>query len=210
MRDKVSILDSTLRDGAQGSGIAFSVEDKLAALRLLDRLGVGYIEAGNPGSNPKDQEFFRRAAAIPLGNARLTAFGSTRRKGLRPEGDASLQALLEAGTPCCTIFGKAWKFHVDWVLETTPQENFAMIEESCRFLKSHGREVIFDAEHFFDGWKDDPAFALAALEAAAPNPVGLNGVYQQGDDTGINAIGRKLCALGHGAGNNGSGGSAEY
>ena len=167
MRDKVSILDSTLRDGAQGSGIAFSVEDKLAALRLLDRLGVGYIEAGNPGSNPKDQEFFRRAAAIPLGNARLTAFGSTRRKGLRPEGDASLQALLEAGTPCCTIFGKAWKFHVDWVLETTPQENFAMIEESCRFLKSHGREVIFDAEHFFDGWKDDPAFALAALEAAA-------------------------------------------
>ena len=98
MRDKVSILDSTLRDGAQGSGIAFSVEDKLAALRLLDRLGVGYIEAGNPGSNPKDQEFFRRAAAIPLGNARLTAFGSTRRKGLRPEGDASLQALLEGGT----------------------------------------------------------------------------------------------------------------
>lgn len=167
MDKRVSIYDSTLRDGAQGSGIAFSVEDKLSALRVLDRLGVAYIEAGNPGSNPKDEEFFKRAAAQPLEHARLAAFGSTRRKGLRPEEDGSLQALLRAGTPCCTIFGKAWKFHVDWVLETTPEENLAMIEESCRFLKEHGREVVFDAEHFFDGWKDDPSFAMAALEAAA-------------------------------------------
>lgn len=167
MDKAVSIFDSTLRDGSQGGGIAFSVEDKLAAARVLDQLGVQYIEAGNPGSNPKDQEFFKRAQALALTHARLSAFGSTRRKGLRPQEDGNLQSLLGAGTPCCTLFGKAWKFHVDWVLETTPEENFAMIEESCRFLKSQGKEVIFDAEHFFDGWKDDPAFALMALEAAA-------------------------------------------
>lgn len=167
MKSTVSIFDSTLRDGAQGHDIAFSVEDKLGAARLLDALGVAYIEAGNPGSNPKDEEFFKRAGAMKLEHARLSAFGSTRRKGLRPEEDENLKALLKAQTPCCTLFGKAWRFHVDWVLETTPEENFAMIEESCRFLKSQGREVIFDAEHFFDGWKDDPAFALEALEAAA-------------------------------------------
>lgn len=167
MKNAVSIFDSTLRDGAQGNGIAFSVEDKLSAVRLLDRLGVAYIEAGNPGSNPKDEEFFKRASAMRLEHARLTSFGSTRRKGLRPEEDGNLRALLQARTPCCTLFGKAWKFHVDWVLETTPEENFAMIEESCRFLKEHGREVVFDAEHFFDGWKDDPAFAMQALKAAA-------------------------------------------
>ncbi len=167
MKHPVSILDSTLRDGAQGSGIAFSVEDKLQAVRVLDHLGVAYIEAGNPGSNPKDEEFFTRARSLPLEHAKLTSFGSTRRKGIRPEEDGNLQALLQAGTPCCTVFGKAWKFHVDWVLETTPEENFAMIEESCRFLKEHGKEVIFDAEHFFDGWKDDPSFAMQALEAAA-------------------------------------------
>lgn len=167
MEKAVSIFDSTLRDGVQGGGIAFSVEDKLAAARVLDQLGVQYIEAGNPGSNPKDQEFFKRAQVLALTHARLSAFGSTRRKGLRPQEDGNLQSLLGAGTPCCTLFGKAWKFHVDWVLETTPEENFAMIEESCRFLKSQGKEVIFDAEHFFDGWKDDPAFALMALEAAA-------------------------------------------
>ncbi len=167
MQESISIFDSTLRDGAQGHGVSFSIEDKLAAVRLLDQLGVSYIEAGNPGSNPKDQEFFQRAGAMGLAHARLVAFGSTRRKNILPEEDASLRALLSAGTPCCAIFGKAWKFHVDWVLETTPEENLAMIEDSCRFLKSQGKEVIFDAEHFFDGWRDDPSFALAALEAAA-------------------------------------------
>lgn len=165
--DGVTILDSTLRDGAQGTGIAFSVEDKLAAVRLLDQLGVAYIEAGNPGSNPKDAEFFARARELPLSHARLVAFGSTRRKNIPPEEDGNLQSLAAAGTPCCAVFGKCWKFHVDCVLETTYEENFRMIEESCRFLKERGKEVIFDGEHFFDGWKDDRDFALQALEAAA-------------------------------------------
>ena len=132
--DGVTILDSTLRDGAQGTGIAFSVEDKLAAVRLLDQLGVAYIEAGNPGSNPKDAEFFARARELPLSHARLVAFGSTRRKNIPPEEDGNLQSLAAAGTPCCAVFGKCWKFHVDCVLETTYEENFRMIEESCRFV----------------------------------------------------------------------------
>jgi len=162
----ISIFDSTLRDGAQGNGIAFSLEDKLAAVQALDRLGVQYIEAGNPGSNPKDQEFFRLAAKLPLKYARLVAFGSTRRKDTACEEDGSLLSLLDAGTPCCALFGKCWKFHVDKVLETTEEENLRMIEESCRFLKEHGKEVVFDGEHFFDGWKDDRSYALSALDAA--------------------------------------------
>ena len=162
----ITIFDSTLRDGAQGTGVAFSLEDKLQAVRLLDQVGVQYVEAGNPGSNPKDAELFQRAASLPLKNAKLVSFGSTRRKNIPAWEDANLAAVLAAGTPVCCVFGKCWKFHVDRVLETTYEENFRMIEESCRFLKSHGREVIFDAEHFFDGWKDDPAFALEALRAA--------------------------------------------
>lgn len=163
---RVTIFDSTLRDGAQGNGITFSVEDKLAAVRLLDQLGVAYIEAGNPGSNPKDAEFFQRVRSITLKSAKLVSFGSTRRKDVRPEEDGNLRALLDAGTPCCTVFGKCWKFHVDSVLETTYEENFRMIYESCRYLKERDREVIFDAEHFFDGWKDDREFALEAVQAA--------------------------------------------
>ena len=166
MTRMVTIFDSSLRDGAQGSGIAFSLEDKLAAVRALDRLGVAYIEAGNPGSNPKDREFFQRAVKLSLRHARLVAFGSTRRKNTSVEADENLLSLLAAGTSCCAVFGKCWKFHVDKVLETTPEENLLMIEESCRFLKERGKEVIFDGEHFFDGWKDDREFALAALNAA--------------------------------------------
>lgn len=162
----VTIFDSTLRDGAQGTGVAFSLEDKLQAVRLLDQIGIQYVEAGNPGSNPKDAEFFQRAGQLPLQNAKLVSFGSTRRKGIRPEEDGNLAAILAAGTQCCCVFGKCWKFHVDHVLETTYEENFRMIEESCRFLKAQGREVIFDAEHFFDGWKDDKDFAWEALRAA--------------------------------------------
>ncbi|MFR5134258.1 MAG: hypothetical protein ACLTEG_04050 [Acutalibacter sp.] len=162
----VTIFDSTLRDGAQGAGVTFSLEDKLQAVRLLDQVGVQYVEAGNPGSNPKDAEFFQRAAGLSLKNARLVSFGSTRRKNTAPEEDQSLAAVLAAQTPVCCVFGKCWKFHVDRVLETSYEENFRMIEESCRFLKAHGREVIFDAEHFFDGWKDDPDFAWEALRAA--------------------------------------------
>ena len=162
----VTILDSTLRDGAQGTGITFSLEDKLAAVRLLDRVGVQYVEAGNPGSNPKDEIFFQRAGELTLKHAKLVSFGSTRRKDTRPEEDSNLRAILAAGTPCCTIFGKCWKLHVDRVLETSYEENLRMIEESCRFLKSHGREVIFDAEHFFDGWRDDKNYAWEAVQAA--------------------------------------------
>lgn len=162
----ITIFDSTLRDGAQGTGIVFSLEDKLQAVRLLDQVGVQYVEAGNPGSNPKDEEFFHRVAELPLRHAKLVSFGSTRRKGIRPEEDSNLQAIFKANTPCCSVFGKCWKFQVDTVLETTQEENLRMIEESCRFLKSHGREVIFDAEHFFDGWKDDRSYAWEALCAA--------------------------------------------
>lgn len=162
----VTIFDSTLRDGAQGTGVTFSLEDKLQAVRLLDQIGIQYVEAGNPGSNPKDVEFFQRAGQLPLRNAKLVSFGSTRRKNIRPEEDGNLAAILAAGTQCCCVFGKCWKFHVDHVLETTYVENFRMIEESCRFLKARGREVIFDAEHFFDGWKDDKSFAWEALQAA--------------------------------------------
>ncbi len=162
----VSILDSTLRDGAQGTGVSFSLEDKLQAVRLLDQVGVQYVEAGNPGSNPKDEEFFQRAASLPLKRAKLVSFGSTRRKDTLPQEDGNLAALLAAGTGCCSLFGKCSKFHVDHVLQTSYEENLRMIEESCRYLKAHGREVLFDAEHFFDGWKEDRAYAWEALKAA--------------------------------------------
>lgn len=162
----VTIFDSTLRDGAQGTGVTFSLQDKLQAVRLLDQVGVQYIEAGNPGSNPKDEEFFHQARSLTLSRAKLVSFGSTRRKDIRPEEDGNLAAVLAAQTSTCCVFGKCWKFHVDKVLETTYEENLRMIEESCRYLKSHGREVIFDGEHFFDGWKDDKAYALEALRAA--------------------------------------------
>lgn len=162
----ITIFDSTLRDGAQGSGISFSVEDKLQIVRLLDNLGVQMIEAGNPGSNPKELAFFERAAALELKHAKLVSFGSTCRKGCAPEEDRNLQALLESGTEICAVFGKSWRFHVDNVLETTEEENLRMIRESVRFLAENGRRVIFDAEHFFDGYLDDRAFAMRAVMAA--------------------------------------------
>ena len=167
MKPVVEIFDSTLRDGAQGEGISFSVEDKLAVARLLDGLGVAFIEAGNPGSNPKDLEFFRRAGELKLRNSRLVAFGSTRRKGIRAEEDANVQALLTAGTDAVALFGKCWDLHVRDILQTTEEENFAMIADTVAFFKKKGRRVIFDAEHFFDGYKANPPFAMKALEAAA-------------------------------------------
>ncbi len=162
----VDILDSTLRDGAQGEGISFSVEDKLSIVQALDGLGVAFIEAGNPGSNPKDLEFFERAAKLDLRHARLVAFGSTRRKGIKAEQDANLQALLQAGTSHVAVFGKCWKLHVTEILGTTCEENYHMIADTCRYLTQQGKTVFFDAEHFFDGYRDDPAFAMGALEAA--------------------------------------------
>ena len=165
--NRVDILDSTLRDGAQGNGISFSVEDKLNIVSRLDELGVAYIEAGNPGSNPKDLEFFRRVSSLKLRNSVLAAFGSTRRKGIRPEDDENLKALLTADTDIVAIFGKCWDLHVREVIHTTEEENFRMIEDSCRFMSEHGKRVFFDAEHFYDGYRANPGFALRALDAAA-------------------------------------------
>lgn len=167
MKRVIEVLDSTLRDGAQGEGISFSVEDKLAVARLLDELGVPYVEAGNPGSNPKDLEFFRRASELRLKNTRLVAFGSTRRKGVAAEDDANVQALLSADTETVALFGKCWDLHVRDILRTTEEENFAMIADTIAFFKARGKRVVFDAEHFFDGYKANPIFAMKALEAAA-------------------------------------------
>lgn len=164
---KVHILDSTLRDGAQGEGISFSVQDKLKILKSLDNLGIPLVEAGNPGSNPKDLEFFRHAADLELTHARLAAFGSTRRKGIQVSEDANVKSLLEARTPVVVIFGKSWDFHVTEIIKATKKENLAMIRDTMAFFKEHGKEVIFDAEHFFDGYKSDPEYACSCLEAAA-------------------------------------------
>ena len=171
---QVQLYDTTLRDGAQMEGISFSVEDKLKITRKLDELGVHYIEGGWPGSNPKDVEFFARAQSLQLRHAQLAAFGSTRRAGGSADSDENLRALLDAGTPVITIVGKANDVHVRDVLETTSEENLAMIADSVRFLKQHKRTVFFDAEHYFDGYFSDRAYALQCLKAAAS--AGVDGV----------------------------------
>jgi len=164
----VTLYDTTLRDGAQGEGVTFSLEDKLQVARKLDALGVHYIEGGWPHpASPKEVEFFRAARTrLKLVHAKLTAFGSTRRKGTKAERDEGLRALVAARAPVIAIFGKAWNLHVTEVLRVTPDENLAMIGESVRFLKRTGREVIYDAEHFFDGYRSDAAYAVATLKAA--------------------------------------------
>ncbi|MBM7684673.1 MAG: 2-isopropylmalate synthase [Epulopiscium sp.] len=166
MANKITIFDSTLRDGAQAEGISFSVEDKLKIVKTLDEFGVAYIEAGNPGSNPKDLEFFDRVKKIHLKNAKIAAFGSTRRRGISVEEDSNVQSLLTADTPVVVIFGKSWDFHVTDIIKTSLEENLEMIKETLRFFKEKGKEVIFDAEHFFDGYKANPDYAMAALAAA--------------------------------------------
>jgi 2-isopropylmalate synthase len=166
MSKKVAIFDSSLRDGAQAEGISFSVEDKLKLLELLDGHGIDYIEAGNPGSNPKDLEFFARAKAVRLKHARLAAFGSTRRRDIAVEQDSNAQSLLLADTPVIVIFGKSWDFHVTDIIGTTLEENLAMIRETVAFFKTRGKEVVFDAEHFFDGYKNNPDYAVRTLQAA--------------------------------------------
>ncbi|MCR4399795.1 MAG: citramalate synthase [Syntrophomonadaceae bacterium] len=161
------MYDTTLRDGSQGEGMAFSVEDKLKIAAKLDYLGVSYIEGGWPGSNPKDLEFFQRVRALGLQRARVAAFGSTRRPSTSVRQDGNLQALLEAGTEVVTIFGKAWDFHVLRALETTLEENLAMIRDTVAYLKDLGLEVVFDAEHFFDGYRHNPDYALRVLGEAS-------------------------------------------
>lgn len=164
--NKVEIYDTTLRDGSQGLGISFSVLDKLRIAERLDQFGVHYIEGGWPGSNPKDIEFFDEAKRRTFRHARLAAFGATRRKGVTAAADDQVRLLIDAETPVVTIVGKTWLLHVKEVLQTTADENLAMIEDTVRHLKAHGRFVVYDAEHSFDGYKDEPDYALATLEAA--------------------------------------------
>jgi 2-isopropylmalate synthase len=166
MSGPVLLYDTTLRDGTQREGLVLSLADKLKIARRLDEAGFPYIEGGWPGSNPKDAEFFEAARSMTFRHARLAAFGSTRHRANRVEDDPNIRALLEAETPVTTIFGKSWMLHVTGVLGATAEENLAMIGESVAHLAAAGREVIYDAEHFFDGYKDDPAYALATLRAA--------------------------------------------
>jgi 2-isopropylmalate synthase len=163
----VFLYDTTLRDGTQGEGFQLSGFDKLRIAERLDAFGIDYIEGGWPGSNPKDIEFFQEAKKLKLSHARLAAFGSTRRANTAVEEDRQVALLLEAETPVVTIFGKSWELHVTEVLRTTVEENRAMIRDTVAHLVKHGREVVYDAEHFFDGYKDSPEHALATLEAAA-------------------------------------------
>ena len=163
---EVKLYDTTLRDGTQGEGVNFSSLDKIRIAQQLDSFGMHYIEGGWPGSNPKDVSFFERAADLEWKNARVAAFGSTRRKDIAVEDDGQVRTLLEAKTPVITFFGKSWRLHVTEILGTTETENQAMIRDTTRYLKEHGREVIYDAEHFFDGYKDAPEHALATLAAA--------------------------------------------
>jgi 2-isopropylmalate synthase len=163
----IQIYDTTLRDGTQREGISLSCDDKIAVALRLDELGVAFIEGGWPGSNPKDAEFFARARDISWKASRIAAFGSTCRVGGGPEDDGNIRALVDSGAPVCTVVGKTWTLHVTDVLRTTLDENLRIIEASLAYLRAQGRHVIYDAEHFFDGFRADPGYALATLEAAA-------------------------------------------
>ncbi len=163
----IALYDTTLRDGVQREGLSFSVDDKLKIAQFLDRLGIAYIEGGWPGSNPKDAAFFERVSELRLNQAIVTAFGATRRAGVIVEEDANMQALVDANTQAVAVFGKSWALHVDRVLNTTPEENLRMIADSVRYLKAMDKEVIYDAEHFFDGYRADPVYALETVVAAA-------------------------------------------
>jgi 2-isopropylmalate synthase len=162
----VVLYDTTLRDGTQGENIILSLADKLRIARMLDEFGMPYIEGGWPGSNPKDVDFFAAAKTMTWQTARLASFGSTRHRSNRPEADPNLQALVAAETPVVTIFGKSWLLHVTEVLGATPSENLDMIADSIRFVAERGREAVYDAEHYFDGFKADRGYALSTLRAA--------------------------------------------
>jgi 2-isopropylmalate synthase len=204
MKPQVEIYDTTLRDGSQGEGINFSVADKLRITERLDAFGVHYIEGGWPGSNPKDIEFFAQAKRKKFRNAKLAAFGSTRKKNTPVESDDQVRLLIEAETPVVTIYGKTSLLHVKEVLRCTPEENLAMIGDTVRFLKDHGKFVIYDAEHCFDGHKLDSEYALAtwqAAEKAGADFVVLcdtNGGCLPGEIAGITrvAVGRLTCKIG--------------
>jgi 2-isopropylmalate synthase len=164
---QIYLYDTTLRDGTQGEDISFSAEDKIKIAKRLDAFGVSYIEGGWPGSNPKDMEFFERARSTKFLHAKIAAFGSTRRAKNSVENDSNIRALLDAQTPVVTIFGKTWLLHVKEALQISPEQNLVIIGDSVAYLKKNGKEVIYDAEHFFDGYKQDKAYALKTLNAAA-------------------------------------------
>lgn len=163
---KIYLYDTTLRDGAQREGISFTLLDKLRITEALDELGIDYIEGGWPLSNPKDEQYFSEVRKLDLKNARIVAFGSTRKKNTKASSDENLNSLLKAETETVCIFGKSWDLHVRYALKTSYEENLRMIHESVKYLKDHGREVVFDAEHFFDGFKSNPKYALKTIEAA--------------------------------------------
>ncbi|MEI6291949.1 MAG: citramalate synthase, partial [Chloroflexota bacterium] len=162
----IQIYDTTLRDGTQSEGFNLSVNDKIRIAKRLDDLGVAFIEGGWPGSNPKDVEFFERAQELEWKTAKISAFGATCRASGGPEDDANIKALLDANTPVCTIFVKTWTLHVTDVLQTTLEDNLRIIEQSVAYLKARGKYVIYDAEHFFDGYKADQEYAIQTLKAA--------------------------------------------
>jgi len=162
----ISFLDTTLRDGSQGEGVTFSSEDKIKVAKALDDFGVHFIEGGWPGSNPKDIAFFKKIRRVSLKNAKITAFGSTRRTRKKPEEDENLKAIIETGATAVTLFGKSWELHVTDALKVTLHANLQMIEDSISYLRSKGLAVIYDAEHFFDGFRSNPAYALQTLVAA--------------------------------------------
>jgi 2-isopropylmalate synthase len=166
MSDRVLLYDTTLRDGTQREGLIVSLADKIKIARRLDEFGFPYIEGGWPGSNPKDVEFFAAARSMTFRNAKLAAFGSTRHRSNAPADDPNLRALVAASTPVVTIFGKSWILHVTQVLNATPEDNLAMVGDSVKFLRDAGREVVYDAEHYFDGYRDDAEYALSTLREA--------------------------------------------
>ena len=166
MDKKIMLYDTTLRDGTQGEQVYLSAEDKLKVAHRLDEMGIAYIEGGWPGSNPKDARFFSMAKSASFQNAKLTAFGSTRRFGSTPEEDPSIRAILEAETDSVAVFGKTWDLHATEILGVTLEQNLEMIEDTMRYLKKEGREIIYDAEHFFDGYKNNPEYAMKTIESA--------------------------------------------
>ncbi len=165
--EPILLYDTTLRDGTQGENISFSAKEKIQIAKRLDTFGLHYIEGGWPGSNPRDVEFFELAKKTDFKNTRLTAFGSTRKPGIDPADDPNLQALIKSDTPAVAIFGKSWDLHVEQVMKNTLEENLAMIRDSVLFLKQNDREVVYDAEHFFDGFKEHRDYALQSIIAAA-------------------------------------------
>jgi len=165
-QNQVKIFDSTLRDGAQGQGISFSLEDKIKIVKALDEMQIDYIEAGNPGSNPKDMEFFKRLKDVELKTSKLVAFGSTRKPNVTVEDDKNLKDLLSSGTDIIVVFGKSWDFQVTEIIKTSLDENIEMIKDTIKYLCENEKEVFFDAEHFYDGYKENKDYAMATLKAA--------------------------------------------